>query len=101
MSFNSNTVRVLADDPENPWFVAKDVCAVLGLGNTSQTLSYLDDDEQTIIGNDSRYKISGLRKDTRMVNESGLYELIFKSRKPEAKQFKRWVKQEVLPTIRK
>lgn len=79
--------------------MAKDVCDVLEIVNPTRALSGLDEDEkQNLHSMKGQHKISGLRKDTILVNESGLYELIFKSpqwnedvqRKPEAKQFKRW-----------
>jgi anti-repressor protein len=91
-------VRVVIDKHGNPWWVAKDVCDVLGIGNVSDALSRLDDDEKnTIVLND------GNRGNPNMtvVNESGLYALIMTSRKPEAKAFKKWVTSEVLPSIRK
>ena len=80
-----------------PWFVAKDVCDVLGLSDVSMSMNALDDDELTQVK-----LVSGnqLRK-MWCINEPGLYSLILRSRKPEAKQFKRWVTHEVLPSIRK
>ena len=89
-------VRTVLIDGE-PWFVAKDVCEVLGIGNTSQALSYLEDDERGVTTNDT----PGGNQQVSIVNESGLYSLILRSRKPEAKLFKRWITHEVLPTIRK
>lgn len=91
------TVRTVAVDGE-PWFVARDVCAALGIQNSADTLAkVLDDDEKGVA---SVYTPGG---DQRMatVNEPGLYSLILRSRKPEAKQFKRWITHEVLPSIRK
>lgn len=89
-------VRATEIDGE-PWFVAKDVCDALGLGNSRQALSRLDDDEKdTVILNDS---IPG-NPNKAVVNEPGLYSLIMSSRKAEAKAFKRWVTHEVLPAIR-
>lgn len=80
-----------------PWFVASDVCKILDLGNTSQALSRLDEDEKnTIILNEG---IGNPNKS--IVNEYGLYNLVLTSRKKEAKEFKRWVTHEVLPSIRK
>lgn len=81
-----------------PWFVAADVCAVLGLSNTTMALSRLDEDEQTLIS------IEGIRTgpgnpNVYVINESGLFSLILTSRKPQAKPFKRWVTHEVLPSI--
>ena len=93
-------VRAVMRDGE-PWFVAKDVCECLELSNAAQALSYLDEDEKSIITNDTLNDSSGLRKDSRIIPESGLYSLILRSRKPEAKEFKRWVTREVLPSIRK
>lgn len=89
-------VRVLIRDNE-PWFVAKDVCDCLELGNVSQTCSRLDDDERGIISNDTP---SG-KQEMLIVSEPGLYSLIGSSKKQEAKAFKRWVNHEVLPSIRK
>ena len=80
-----------------PWFVAADVCMVLEIGNPSQAASRLDEDEKGIISNDT---LGGKQKMT-IVSESGLYSLILGSRKPEAKQFKRWITHEVIPSIRK
>lgn len=79
---------------EEPWFVAKDVCNVLDLTNPSMALQRLDEDER------AKFNL-GRQGVANIVNESGLYELIFASRKLEAKMFKKWVKQEVLPSIRK
>lgn len=94
--YNNNQLRVIDKNGE-PWFVAKDVCEILELGNTSQAVSYLDDDEKGISTNDTP---SG-RQEMLIVSESGLYSLIFRSRKDEAKNFRRWVTHEVLPSIRK
>ena len=74
-------------------FVAADVCRALELGNTSQSVSRLDDDEKGIISNDTG--------DLIVITESGLYSLVLGSRKPEARDFKRWVTHEVIPSIRK
>ena len=89
-------IRVVMRDGE-PWFVAKDVCDCLELGNVSQTCSRLDDDERGIILNDTP---SG-KQEMLVVSEPGLYSLIGSSKKQEAKAFKRWVNHEVLPSIRK
>lgn len=93
-------VRAIMRDGE-PWFVANDVCECLGLGNTSQALLSLDADEKNIINNDTLNDFGGLRSDSKLVSESGLYLLIFKSRKEKAKEFRRWVTHEVIPSIRK
>ena len=90
-------VRVIIDKHGNPWWVAKDVCAVLGIGNVCDAMSRLDADEKGI------GLIDTLGGNQRMatVNESGLYSLIMTSRKPEAKAFRKWVTSVVLPSIRK
>jgi prophage antirepressor-like protein len=80
-----------------PWFVAADVCAVLGIGNPRQAVSYLDEDEKGVTTNDT----PGGPQQMATINEPGLYSLILRSRKPEAKAFKRWITHEVIPAIRK
>ena len=81
-----------------PWFVAADVCRVLGLGNSSQAIAKLDDDEKSgVIISDPH----GREQVTRFISESGLYALVLSSRKPEAKAFKRWITHDVIPIIRK
>ena len=91
------TVRSMLID-DNPWFVAVDVCNVLGLTNSRKAVSYLDDDEKnTVTINDG---IPGNPNKT-IISEAGLYSLILRSRKPEAKAFKRWITHEVIPSIRK
>lgn len=95
-NYQNQEVRTVIQDGQ-PWFVAKDVCDVLEIGNPSQALSRLENDEKnTIILNEG---IGNPNKT--IVNEPGLYTLILGSRKPEAKQFKRWITHEVIPTIRK
>ena len=89
-------VRVVMRDGE-PWFVAKDVCECLDLGNPSQAIARLEDDERWLISNEA-LRANG---ETAVVSEPGLYSLVLGSRKPEAKAFKRWVTHEVLPSIRK
>lgn len=78
-----------------PWFAAKDVCDVLELSNPTVSIQRLDHDEVT------KLNLGGLHGETNFVNEYGLYSLILGSRKPEAKQFKRWITHEVIPNIRK
>jgi len=85
----------MAGSHEAPLFCAADVCDVLGIQNASQACSQLDPDDLESV----QHTIG--RKPATFVTESGLYALIFASRKPEAKAFKRWVTSEVLPTIRK
>lgn len=94
---NANEVRVVMRNNE-PWFVAKDVCNILEIKNSRDTLNKcLDEDER---GVDIIYTPGGNQEMT-IVSEAGLYSLILRSRKPEAKAFKRWVTHEVLPSIRK
>lgn len=89
-------VRTIQQNGE-PWFVAKDVCDALELGNSRQALTRLENDEKAdVILNDG----SQNRK-MNIVNEYGLYNLVLASRKPEAKAFKRWITHEVIPAIRK
>lgn len=88
-------VRTVQRDGE-PWFVATDVCAVLDIAQTASSLRLLDDDEK---GVHSVHTLGG-EQVASIVSESGLYSLILRSRKPEAKAFKRWITHEVLPSIR-
>lgn len=92
--FRGAALRTLTDEAGEPWFVAKDVCAILEISNPSDALKRLDDDER------SRFNL-GRQGETNIVNEAGLYVLVLGSRKPEAHEFKRWVTHEVLPSIRK
>jgi len=94
--FGNDVVRVSQIDG-SPWWVAKDVCDILGLSNLSESLRNLEDDER---GSLVLNTLGGPQSHV-TINEPGLYSLIFRSRKPEAKAFKRWVTHEVLPTIRK
>ena len=92
-------VRIILID-DQPWFVAADVCRILGMSNPTEALRSLDDDEKATLSNPEGRAGSGAQK-LNIVNESGLYALIFKSRKPEAKKFRKWGTSEVLPAIRK
>lgn len=96
--FEENPVRTFVHDG-NPWFVARDVCAILGLQNPSDAVSELDDDEKGVATSDPLSR--GGAQQIRTISESGLYSLIFRSRKPEAKAFRRWVTGEVLPALRR
>jgi prophage antirepressor-like protein len=90
------TVRNMVIKGE-PWFVAKDVCDILGLTNSRKATAGLDDEEKGVTISDT----PGGQQSLTIINESGLYSLIMQSRKPEAKAFKKWVTSEVLPSIRK
>lgn len=98
--FKNNTfgnVRVLEQNGE-PWFVAKDVTNILGYQNSSKAISdHVDDDDK--LNNETLSSLG--QRGGWLINESGLYSLIISSKLPNAKQFKRWVTSEVLPTIRK
>lgn len=91
------SVRTTVIDGE-PWFVARDVCAALDITNASDAVTRLDQDG---VGTTEVIDSMGRTQNARIVNEAGLYELIFQSRRPEAKTFRRWVTSEVLPTIRR
>lgn len=80
----------------SPWFVAADVCRALEIRNPRQAVSRLDDDEKGVGSSDTL----GGRQQVTIINESGLYSLILRSRKESAKRFKKWVTAIVLPTIR-
>lgn len=94
--YSGRSVRAVAIAGD-PWFVARDVCAELDIVNVSDAVSTLDDDEKGVVTADTL----GGPQQIRIVSEAGLYSLILRSRKPEAKAFKRWVTHEVLPAIRK
>jgi prophage antirepressor-like protein len=94
--YANRDIRTIVNDGE-PFWVAADVCEVLGIKNPRSSIALLDEDEKGVHTVDTP---SGTQEMT-IVNESGLYTLILKSRKPEAKGFKRWITHEVLPEIRK
>ena len=93
--YHQKVVRTIVKDGQI-WFAAKDVCDILEIGDVSSALRRLDDDER---GTDSIPTPSSMQE-MLVVNESGLYTLVLGSRKAEAKAFRRWVTQEVLPQIR-
>ena len=95
-AFGDNLVRTVQKDGE-PWWIARDVCAVLGLGNPRTSLALLEEDEKDVHIMDT----PGGPQEMTTISESGLYNLIFRSRKAEAKAFRRWVTHEVLPAIRR
>ena len=96
--FNSSEfgqIRTVTKDNE-PWFVASDICKALGITNTSKAMQRLDNDER------ANFKLGVHDSDgTNCVNEYGLYNLVLASRKQGAKEFKRWITHEVIPSIRK
>lgn len=93
---NHNDFRTLNIDGE-PWFVLADVCRALDIKNVSDAASRLDDEDKGVAPADTL----GGKQTVRIINESGLFTLVLRSEKPEAKRFKRWVTSEVLPAIRK
>lgn len=94
--FEDTVVRSLVIDNE-PWFVGKDVCSCLGIANNRDALATLDTDELSVDISDT----SVGKRHMAFINECGLYHLIFRSRKPQAQRFRRWVTHQVLPSIRK
>lgn len=96
--FKGAALRTLTDEAGEPWFVLKDCMSILDLGNPTETVKMFDDDEfSTTEVIDS----IGRRQQAYIISEPGLYRLVMRSRKPEAKEFQRWVTHKVLPQIRK
>lgn len=91
--YNGSEIRTVEKD-DGLWWVLKDVCDVLGLSNPTMIASRLDEDER------AKFDL-GRQGETNIINESGLYNVILRSDKPQAKNFKRWVTHEVLPSIRR
>lgn len=95
-NYNGNEVRTIQKDGES-WWVLKDVCGILGISKYRDTASRLDEDERGSV----RVDTPGGEQEMTVINESGLYNVILRSDKPEAKPFRKWVTSEVLPSIRK
>ena len=93
-TYNGNEVRTVQHNGET-WWVLKDVCIILSLKNPTMIAERLEDDEV------AKFNLGGLSGETNIINESGLYNVILRSDKPEAKPFRKWVTSEVLPAIRK
>lgn len=96
-NFENNPVRTLVDDNNEILFAAPDVAKNLGYRDAANMCRMLDDDEQGY----SKVSTLGGEQEISVITESGLYMCVFRSRKPEAKTFRRWVTQELLPQIRK
>ena len=96
-AYHNTSIRTLHHDDGSTWFVATDVCTVLDIKNVSDACARLDDDERGIVISDT----PGGQQEILIVSEAGLYKLILRSRKKEAKTFQRWITHEVLPQIRK
>lgn len=95
--FNGIDIPILIDEHNNPLFVAKDICSILEIKNVPDAMLKLDDDEKLV----SVLPIAGQNRQVNLITESGLYSLVIRSNKPEAKVFKKWITSEVLPSIRK
>lgn len=93
-TYQDSPIRTVQLDGE-PWFMLKDVCGVLGISNATDVAKRLDADEVT------RFNLGSLSGEANVINESGLYNVILRSDKPEARPFRKWVTGEVLPSIRK
>ena len=85
-NYESNEVRTIMRNGEL-WFVLKDVCRILSIGNSSDVFARLDDDEKGVAQIDT----PGGKQKMSIINESGLYNVILRSDKPEAKPFRKWV----------
>lgn len=94
--FKQESVRLVMIE-EEPWFVAADLCAILAIGNVTNAMKRLDDDEVTL------YQIKGASngKPVNIVSESGMWMLVLRSDKPEAVELRRWLSRDVLPSLRK
>lgn len=92
-NFHESEIRTIENNNE-PWFCLKDVCNILAIKNTTDVVKRLDEDERT------RFNL-GRQGEANFINESGLYSVVLRSDKPQAKEFRKWVTSEVLPTIRK
>src|SRR5882724_2160988 len=92
----------IIDRNGEPWFVLVDVCGELGIKNPSDAAARLDADEKmTIALTEGQSGVRGGPRSMNVINESGLFSLILRSDKPDAKRFKKWLTSEVLPAIRK
>jgi prophage antirepressor-like protein len=100
-TFREKTVRTIQIDGE-PWFVAKDVCDILGIGNAREALRNFPENERMTVSNtDGHSGQRGGAQSLNIISESGLFRLISKSRKPETEAFRTKVYTEILPAIRK
>lgn len=96
-NFNGSKIRTITKDGEI-WYVAKDVCYVLDLGNPRQAITILDEDQKDDV---QMMDSIGRLQQTNIINKSGAYTLALRSRKPEAKKFQRWLTDDVVPSIEK
>ena len=96
-NYNDAPIRVIENNNGELWFIAKDVCNILELADVSMSVSKLDNDEKLV----QKFFVAGQNRDVITINESGLYALIIRSNKPEARKFTKWITSEVIPSIRK
>lgn len=93
----SQDVRTVQDENGAAWFVLADVCAVLGINNPRHAKTRLNsEDVNTVVSNDGKRG----NPNVTVVNESGLYDVVLDSRKPQAREFRRWITSEVIPALR-
>lgn len=97
LNYENIEIRLIQDENGEPWWVTKDVCTVLDISNYRDALNRLDDDER----GSAKVDTLGGPQEMSIVNEPGLYTLIIRSNKPDAKKFKKWITHKVLPSIRK
>ena len=100
-AFEEQLIRCRLDEHGNPWFVAKDVCRILELENNRDAVSSLDEDEKITVKNPDGNPRAGIPHQYTLISESGLYALVFRSRKPQGRAFSKWVRAEVLPSLRR
>lgn len=101
LRYGNGPVRVIIDPSDNCWWVAADICAILGHTNPTMAVAGLDEDEKSSLRITEGTSPKGGNPNVNVINESGLYTLIFRSNKAEAKAFRKWVTSTVLPAIRK
>lgn len=103
-TFEGATLRTILIDGE-PWFVAADVCRMIDLRDVTSAVGRVDAEDRLMLRrSDTPHLFGGIAPQVQyltVVNESGLYALVFQSNKPEARRFRRWVTAEVLPSVRK
>lgn len=96
-NFDGSQVRVVVDLEGNPWWVAADVCSALGLLDVSDAVGRVEESDR----GSTPIRSGGQLRQMKIVNESGLWDLVLDSRKPEARRFRKWVTSEVIPSIRR
>jgi len=97
-TYKNHEIREITDEKGNPWFVAKDVCEALEMAHNREAISRLHNGDVRKV---DVLSSQGTRQQTNIINEAGLYFLILRSNKPEARKFQYWITHEVIPSIRK